>query len=121
MQNYHRTVLSKQGTKLRGYAIGTQWGVGKRGGLGPLRRAVGREGIEEERAGEPNPGETNLMASKLKTGRKAKKEIHGNIRGYLLSQYNGITGTLSVCKAYFVFRSFLDYIIEWLEPSRTLL
>lgn len=62
------------------------------GGQGPLRTAEGREaGVGEARieesAGEPDPGELNLTASKLKLGSKAKVGTHGNPRAYLLSQH----------------------------------
>lgn len=55
-----------------------------------------------------------------KQGSRLRKESRGPSKPVSSLNINWITGIASLCKAHFVFMSFLDYIIEWLQPSHTL-
>lgn len=97
------------------------------GATGPSEDSSGWGSRGQRGQGEKKKLKVNLILVKLnkwhqnsKQENKLRKAHTGTSEPISILNINSITGTLSICKAYFVFRSFLDYIIEWLEPSRTL-
>lgn len=120
VQNHHRTVLSNRVQS---------WGVSyKKWGAGPSEDSSGQGSRDWGRRGQKT-AQVNTTRLKLtqchqnsKQEEKLRKE-HRSVRAPLRSQYKRrvLQEYSRYGKAYFVFMSFLDYVIEWLEPSRNII